>query len=278
MDNILCPIDFSPYSINALEYAANLLKVRTGNLTLIHVFSEDEIIQFLSNQDSPDKTKNLKDFATEKLSILTSEIKKTFNLNCDYILSVGDVNEAIHKYASKNDIDYVVMGTQGNGYNKETVIGSRTMRTVESSPVPVMTVPIQAQFNNLQSVVYASDYSKHDKLTLQRLVSFIYLFKSRIKVVHVSNSKSQMSEHNYAAFKEELSTFLGYDKISYFLKEYKKDISQGIEEFVNEQGGELLVLLKRKRNFFESLLSSSVSTEVSYFSSHPLLIFQEPEN
>jgi nucleotide-binding universal stress UspA family protein len=278
MDNILCPIDFSPYSMNALEYAASLLKVRTGNLFIIHVFSEDELIKYFSNRQSDKETENLKDFAVEKLKILTKETEASFNINCSYILSIGDVNLSINKYTKQHDIDYVVMGTQGNGYNKDTVIGSRTMRTVESSEVPILTVPIQAQFNGLQSVVYASDYSKHDKLTLQRLVSFIYNFKSRIKVVHISRSKNQMSEHAYSDFKKELLTFLAYDKMTYHLKEYKDDISHGIEEFVNEQDGELLVLLKRKRNFFESLISSSVSTEVSYFSSHPLLIFQEPEN
>lgn len=277
MDNILCPIDFSPYSLNALEYAASILEVRTGKLTIIHVFSEKEMIQYFGNNQSDDQTNNLKDFAVQKLRVLANETHASFNIKCDYILSIGDVNTAINKYTQEHDIDYVVMGTQGNGYNKETVIGSRTMRTVDSSTVPILTVPIQAQFSGLQSVVYASDYSKYDKVTLQRLVSFIYNFKSRIKVVHISHSKSQMTEKVYDEFKSELSTFLGYEKISYYLKEHKEDISHGIEEFVNEQEGELLVLLKRKRNFFESLLSSSVSTEVSYFSSHPLLIFQEPE-
>ncbi|WP_375581378.1 universal stress protein [Marivirga tractuosa] len=86
-----------------------------------------------------------------------------------------------------------------------------------------------------------------------------------------------MSAKSYEKFKTELSSFLGYDKISYYLKEYKKDISSGIEEFVNEQQGDLLVLLKRKRNFFEKLIGSSVSTEITYLSTHPLLIYHEKE-
>ena len=277
MDNILCPIDFSPYSLNAMEYAAQVLQTRKGNLTLIHVFSEEEFNKFIEESFQADGESSLKEIAAEKLKVLAQETESTFNINCDYMLTIGDVNQALNKYAAEHDIDYIVMGTHGNGLNGDSVIGSRTIKTVESSPVPVLTVPIQAQFNGLQSVVYASDYSKYDKLTLQRLVSFIYNFKSRIKVVHVSHSTSEMTENNYDKFKEELSTFLGYDRISYYLKEFKQDISHGIEEFVNEQEGELLVLLKKRRNFFENLISSSVSKEISYFSSHPLLIFQEPE-
>ena len=277
MDNILCPIDFSPYSLNAMEYAAQLLQTRKGNLTLIHVFSEEEFNKFIEESFQADGESSLKEIAAEKLKMLAHETESSFGVNCDYMLTIGDVNQALNKYAAEHDIDYIVMGTHGNGLNADSVIGSRTIKTVESSPVPVLTVPIQAQFNGLQSVVYASDYSKYDKLTLQRLVSFIYNFKSRIKVVHVSHSTSEMTENNYERFKEELSTFLGYDRISYYLKEFKQDISHGIEEFVNEQEGELLVLLKKRRNFFENLISSSVSKEISYFSSHPLLIFQEPE-
>ncbi|GAB3343721.1 hypothetical protein GCM10027429_34710 [Marivirga atlantica] len=276
MDNILCPVDFSPYSLNALEFAANILQVRKGNLTLMHVFSEKEFSNAIESEKDAHSFTDMKDYAQHKLRVLADETERNFEVNCDYVITVGDVNESINKYTAKNDIDYVVMGTQGNGYNKETVIGSRTIRTVDTSNVPVMTVPIQAQFNGFNSVVYASDYSKHDRVTLQRLVSFIYNFKSRIKVVHVSHSNNEMNEQTYERFKEELSTFLGYDKMSYYLKEYKSDISHGIEEFVNEQEGELLVLLKRKRNFLETLLSSSVSQEISYLSSHPLLIFLEP--
>lgn len=84
-----------------------------------------------------------------------------------------------------------------------------------------------------------------------------------------------MNEKSYQEFKDELSSFLGYEKISYYLKEYKKDISSGIEEFVYEHNGDLLVLLKRKRNFLEKLIGNSVSTEVSYLSTHPLLIYHE---
>jgi nucleotide-binding universal stress UspA family protein len=197
MDNILCPVDFSPYSLNALEFAANILQVRKGNLTLMHVFSEKEFSNAIESEKDAHSFTDMKDYAQHKLRVLADETERNFEVNCDYVITVGDVNESINKYTAKNDIDYVVMGTQGNGYNKETVIGSRTIRTVDTSNVPVMTVPIQAQFNGFNSVVY-------------------------------------------------------------------------------EQEGELLVLLKRKRNFLETLLSSSVSQEISYLSSHPLLIFLEP--
>ncbi len=276
MDNILCPVDFSTYSLNAMEYAANLLKIRHGNLTLIHVFSDEEFSSAIKNEATEHAFSNMRDHAQHKLRLLAEETAHEFNIKCDYIISLGDVNQAINKYANSNDIDYIVMGTLGNGYNKETIIGSRTIRTVENSDIPVITIPIQAKYRGLNAVVYASDYSEHDRITLQRLVSYIYSFKSRIKVVHVSRSKNHVSENNYEEFKQELSTFLGYEKISYFLKEFKSDISHGIEEFVNEQDGDLLVLLKRKGNFFTNLIGSSVSKDITYLSSHPLFIFQEP--
>jgi len=277
MDNILCPIDFSNYSLNALEYAANLIKVRKGNLILIHIFSEKEFLLAIKEEKTKHTFSNLRDYAQHKLSILAEQTEKAYQVNCDYIISVGDVNEVLKKYAAENDIDFIVMGTLGNGYNEQTVVGSRTIRTVESSDIPVISIPIQAQFNGLHSVVYAADYSAHDRITLQRLVSFVYYFKSRINVVHVSHTKNVDTIEDYEKFKEELSTFLAYEKISYHLKEFKDDISHGIEEFVNEQSSEMLVLLRRKKNFFENLMTSSISKEITYLSTHPLFIFQEPD-
>jgi nucleotide-binding universal stress UspA family protein len=273
MDKFLCPIDFSTYSINALEYAAKLLQVRKGSMTLIHIFSEKEFLHALEGEKSD--FNDLKDHAKNKLSTLADEIESEYEFDCDFVLSIGEVNNSIAKYAHKNNFDLIVMGTQGIGYNRKTIIGSRTLRTVENSSIPVLTVPLDADFKGWNSVVYASDYSDDDKITMQKLVSFIYSFRSRIRFVHVSHSKNVMNENSYKEFKEELSSFLGYDKISYYLKEYKKNISSGIEEFVNEQQGDVLVLLKRKRNFFEKLMGNSVSTEITYLSTHPLLIYQE---
>ena len=273
MDKFLCPIDFSTYSLNALEYAAKILKVRKGSLTLIHIFTEKEFLHALDGEKSD--FNDLKDHAKEKLYNLADEIEKEYGFECDVVLSIGDVNNSISKYANENDYDLIIMGTQGNGYNRKTIIGSRTIRTVENSVIPVLTVPLESEFNGWNSVVYASDYSDKDKIIMQKLVSFVYSFRSRIRFVHVSHSKNKMNEKSYQEFKEELSSFLGYDKISYYLKEYKKDISSGIEEFVNEQQGDVLVLLKRKRNFFEKILGNSVSTEITYLSTHPLLIYHE---
>ncbi len=275
MDQILCPVDFSDYSLNALEYAANLLQTRKGSITLLFIFSEAEFSKAIKGKENSSDFSSLKNHASHKLKILSEETEKSFQIKCDYNLAIGGVDKTIANYADNNDFDYIIMGTMGNGYNKDTVIGSRTMRTVKESRTPVITVPLQASFKGLKSVIYASDYSENDKLIMQRVVSFIYPFHSRIKFIHISHSKNEMSESTYEAFKSDLDTFLGYDKISYYLKEYKNNISYGIEDFVNEQKGDILVLYKRKRNFLDKLFSSSVSKELSYLASHPLMIFKE---
>ncbi|SMG09670.1 Nucleotide-binding universal stress protein, UspA family [Marivirga sericea] len=275
MDKFLCPIDFSAYSLNAVEYAAKILQIRKGSMTLIHIFSEKEFLHAVEGEQS--EFDDLKQHAKEKLTGLADEIENEYGFECDFVLSIGEVNNSISQYALKNGFDLIVMGTQGNGYNRKTIIGSRTLRTVQNASIPVLTVPLDADFKNWNSVVYASDYSEQDKITMQKLVSFIYPFRSRIRFVHVSHSNNVMSEKSYEKFKTELSSFLGYEKISYYLKEYKKDISSGIEEFVNEQQGDVLVLLKRKRNIFEKLIGSSVSTEITYLSTHALLIYHEKE-
>lgn len=138
MDKFLCPVDFSTYSLNALEYAAKLLHVRKGSLTLIHIFTEKEFLHALDGEKSD--FNDLKDHAKEKLYNLADEIEEEYDFECDVVLSIGDVNNSISKYANDNDYDLIVMGTQGNGYNRKTIIGSRTIRTVENSITPVLTV------------------------------------------------------------------------------------------------------------------------------------------
>jgi nucleotide-binding universal stress UspA family protein len=275
MEKILCPIDFSGSSLNALEYSANLAKIMSSSITLLHIFTEEEFSRAIEHENDDHAFTDLKDYAMDKLSTLSAETSKEFGVKCTYSLKVNGLIDGIVEYSEQNAFDYIVMGTKGVSDESKSVIGSNTVRTIEKSTCPVLTVPLDVAYSGLTSVVYASDYSETDKLTIQKLVSFIYPFHSRIKFVHVSHTENILDLAEYEDFKKELSSFVGYNKISYFLKEYKEDISHGIEEFVQEQQGDLLVLLKRKRNFVERLIGKSVSKELSYFSKYPLLIYQE---
>jgi len=52
----------------------------------------------------------------------------------------GRLQRGIQSYIDENDIDLVVMGTQGRTGVKRYLLGSVAERTVRTSPVPVLTV------------------------------------------------------------------------------------------------------------------------------------------
>ena len=49
--NILCPIDFSDTSLNALEYAVRIGEKHDAHLTMLYVFTEEEFNKKLTTKE-----------------------------------------------------------------------------------------------------------------------------------------------------------------------------------------------------------------------------------
>ena len=277
MQKILCPIDFSNTSLNALEFAARIGEKHQATLTLLYIFTEEEHKVLLrSNKDVSFDEWRLK--TEEKLQGLIDEVKATSLKkglrDCRFMLKQGDLVKGMKEAVAESGAHIIVMGTTGVSDITEAYVGSNTVQVIQKTTCPVLCVPEKASYKKFKKVVYATDYQEEDRRAVAQLLDFIAPFDAEVNVVHVTHHNRLFDQAIYEDFKHELKSYINYDKLTFTVEVYEEEINLGIDRYMIEQNAELLVLLTQERTFFEKLFTQSLSKRMSYFVDYPLLIYK----
>jgi nucleotide-binding universal stress UspA family protein len=147
---VLVPVDYSPFSRAALEYAGFLANAFAAEVDVVHVWdrpsyvSDDVVVQgrdgrrrSLSEMILANAQREMTDFLAEAPNAqgtATVELPK-------YRLLSGEPVSTLLAEVEKGAHDLVVLGTQGRTGLKHLLLGSVAERLVRLSPVPVITVP-----------------------------------------------------------------------------------------------------------------------------------------
>src|SRR5688500_15150743 len=117
MRKILVPVDFSDYSLNALEMACYIAKVKDMEIRILHVIEDFYIPQFNMVGVSPVESDTLTKYRTELQESLKSQLSQLAektrqkNLKAEYELVSNRVYKGIINDAEVNQVDLIVMGS-----------------------------------------------------------------------------------------------------------------------------------------------------------------------
>lgn len=127
---ILCPIDFSPQSGAAMDYAVALARDTGAELMLLHV-AEPAIALGEAVPQMPDTAECRRELAAV---IVDPEIR------VDRRVVVGYAAEQILASASQRPVDLIVMGTHGRTGFSHLLMGSVAECVVRKASCPVLTL------------------------------------------------------------------------------------------------------------------------------------------
>jgi nucleotide-binding universal stress UspA family protein len=188
--NILCPVDFSIFSRNALDHAAAIGRWYDATVTALHVlpavaafvppageglypplvFSNDDLRQFSDELDA---------FARQSgVAHLVPEVVQ------------GSVAREIVRRAHELPADLLVMGTHGRSGFDRLMLGSITETLLHKAPCPVLTVPAHAPDASPVSapftrVLCAVDFSPGSLRALALAESLAGEAGANLNVIHV---------------------------------------------------------------------------------------------
>jgi len=150
MKRILVTVDGSEYSERALVKAKELAEATGSTIVLLNVLSIVNALNYYPNMrfshlDTILDWPKLIEEAKEKSNELMESCKKTLgDLEVETVIidrPDGAVAKAIAEYANENDIDMVVMGSNGLGSLKQRLyLGSVTQKTLHMIDKPVLVV------------------------------------------------------------------------------------------------------------------------------------------
>lgn len=138
---ILCPIDYSPSSLKALDLALDLARDAGGSLTVLHV------VEYMDEEEPCEHTdfdirryrQAVLEQARARLHRQLAGITATGHA-LDEVVEVNRPYREILTRAAAASTDLIVMGAQGSGGLDLMLYGSNTQHVVRAATCPVLTV------------------------------------------------------------------------------------------------------------------------------------------
>ncbi|WP_224998908.1 universal stress protein [Cesiribacter sp. SM1] len=274
MEIILCPVDLKPDTLNALEAAAKLASAHRVHLVLLHVFTKKEYEDALGDGDL-DGIDAYQQSLQQSMGALCDTLREADpSLSCSAVIRHGSTISTILEEAAILKSFLIVMGSHGVHNITEAMDGNHPVKVIEQSPCPVLCVPEGVTFEVPAKVVYGSRMKQQDPDCLQRLITLLHPFNSSIDVVYVGEGTSTTRD-KWLAHEKMIRSYVRYEKLRFHLFDWDDEPYQGLDEYMQQTGGALLVLLTHQRNYLQRLFEKSVFKQITYFSEYPLLVFLE---
>ena len=137
---ILCPVDFSKFTQEVINYAVDLAKKYGAELHVMHVvpnmtyFTPYE--SFLTPENLIAIEKNIQDEVEDNFE----KLLKDQDIPTKKVIKTGVPFVEIIAYAKSESVDLIVMGTHGHSGIEHILIGNVAEKVVRKSPCPVMTI------------------------------------------------------------------------------------------------------------------------------------------
>jgi len=277
MKKLLCPIDFSEVSLNALEFAVAIGEKENSAMMLLNIFTRSDFNKILKSENLNEEYEELLEIAESKLAAISTEILKESKKNglqsCEYVLKSGKIVDVLGGLAEKEKYDLIVMGTTGHSAYEKKYLGGKAEKIIEHTHCSVLCIPENSNFHGISNIVYATDYQEEDKLAIQQLISFADVIDAKLEVLHVSHHDDVIDKAIFEEFKAELVRFVK-NKDVLFNRVVFKQVAQGLNDYMKDEKADLLVLLNKKRNFLKSLFHKSLTQHLNKFTDYPLMILK----
>jgi len=145
--NILLGSDFSPKSNIAFQYAIEFQKQYNATLTVLNVnedfLSKDEMVMSRVSVEKVKKTNEELALNTKKkFDELLSDLNINTSLDIKIIQREGAASDEIIEYSENNNIDIIIIGSNGHSAIEELFVGSTAKRIIDNSKIPVLVVPL----------------------------------------------------------------------------------------------------------------------------------------
>ncbi len=276
MKNILIPIDFTPISINALEYAISLFKDFKIEFCLLTIYISKPS-KLLGDDYNDEWFGEMDDDASDQMQELVELYNKKSNEYHSFIPIVksDSIIEAVKKTVESRSIDLVITGTKGVSSIKETFIGSNSLRMINTiDTCPILVVPGSYRYTNLHQIIFSTNYKRtFNNKELKSLIKLGIMKQATIEVVCLSEDAflTETQKKNKSILEE---LFESLD-INFKKLDWENSETETIQNHTENTKSELLALINHKHNFFHRLTEENVIKKVSFHSKVPLLILPE---
>jgi len=276
---ILCPLDFSEFSIRAYRHALSLSEHYRAKLVAQHVVEiwRHPSVSFAATANLYDEyCQALRGSGREQLQEFVK--KHTYNeIQSELVVNEGSAADLILSFAQERKMDLIVMGTHGlRGFDR-LMLGSVTVLAVREPPHDIVAAG-QERHNphRLNRILACADFSEDSGLALNYAFSAAAEYDAELTLLHVLEKvpSAAKTEEAIAEATEQLNKLIPPErrnapKIKTAVcigKPYQK-----IVQFAQEQQIELLTMGVRGRGALDLAVFGSTTYRVMQLGPCPVL-------
>ncbi len=255
MKKILFPVPQPYFPFNRWKYALRLAQFHGSEIVVFSTLDED-------------KREALVSFTLQNVP------KQYHSIDIDFVNGRGELSKAILHEEKKGGYELIVMGSQQGRSFRDILFGTTNERIIKESNTNVLVVPITAQYQGLDRLVYLSHFLDRDMEAIEDLETWVDIFDAKLHLTHINTSESDLSvvKSNLEEMAERLEDDI--ESELYVFESKKSMVEKRIVDFVQLSNTDLIVMTYRKNGIIRSFIDINFVEDIGLQSLLPILILK----
>lgn len=275
MKTIIVPTDFSPVSLNAVNFATDMALAIEANILLFNVYNipvsySDVPLVLVSVEEMKKSSETQLEDLKNKISHRTSGKIKIYTESI-----LGNTVDELENLCKKIQPFAVVMGAKGKTGIEKLVFGSTTLTAIRHLTWPVICVPQGKEYGKgIRKIGFACDFKQVMETTpVQFIKQMVKEFGAELHVLNI--------DYNNKRFKPETpeQSFLLHNLLEDAKPQYhfinNADIEDGINEFAETNNLDLVIAIPKKHKLLDGIFKPSSTRQLVFQSHIPVMCVHE---
>lgn len=259
MNKVVVGFDFSSGSAYAVDLAIDIANRWQSDIRLVYVKEKKE-------DEGPIRAE------IERRNAGVAHLLKGIKL--EYVLREGKPSDELCAQALADNAELLIVGTHGMSGMRKSLLGANSYKTIEQSPVPVLIVREDFNFNKaLEKIVVPIDSSDDTRQKAAKAALFAKSFDATIHLLGLYTSGTAEIKrivNNYVRFVER---YFDKEKVKYETHyiDVEKNVTLSTLEYANREKADMITIMTEQESRLTSLLMGTYAQQMINESTIPVL-------
>ena len=259
MNNIIVGFDFSTGSANAVDLTIDIANRWQTDIRLVYVQEKEE-------DETPIRAE------IERRNAGVAHLLK--NIKLEYVIREGKVYEELVAQAIEDQALMIVVGTNGMSGFETNWIGKNTYRTITESPVPVLSVREDFDFNkDLERMVIPLDSTNETRQKVPFAARMAKTFGTEVHLLGLYTSDSKDIKSLVNSYVDQVEKYLDKYEVRHVTEfvNAHKNLTVTTLEYADRINADLIVIMTEQEKALTSWLIGNYAQQMLHLSKHPIL-------
>ena len=259
MNKVVVGFDFSSGSAYAVDLAIDIANRFESDIRLVYVKEKNEA-------EGPIREE------IERRNAAVAPLLKGIKL--EYVLRQGNPADELTAQAREDKAALLIVGTHGMSGMKTSMLGRNSYKTIEQSPVPVLIVREDFNFNKaLETIVVPLDNSDDTRQKVAAAAMFAKAFGSTIHLLGLYTAKAADVRGIVDGYVKMVEKFLEKNEVNYTTKfiDVSKNVTADTLDYANAVNADMIAIMTEQESNLSSLILGTYAQQMINQSRIPVL-------